>query len=103
MHMERDVLALRHDGHEPQLEALPVTDLIAFASLPLDDLMREIECMLATKQAATSAREARTPVVRAIPFAAGKPLSTLDSAPVLPPVATPPGRAAVSTFSPEVA
>lgn len=30
-------------------------------------------------------------------------LFTLDSAPVLPPVATPPGRAESSTFSPEVA
>ncbi|HXS04853.1 MAG TPA: hypothetical protein VN731_10280 [Rhodanobacter sp.] len=30
-------------------------------------------------------------------------LFTLDSAPVLPPVATPPGRAESSTFSPEAA
>lgn len=44
--MEFDVLALRHDRDEPQLEELPVTDLTAFASLPLDELTAELERML---------------------------------------------------------
>jgi len=45
MHMERHLLALRYDGDESQLKELPVTDLTAFASLPLDELAAEIERM----------------------------------------------------------
>jgi len=45
MHMERHLLALRHDGDESQPEELPVTDLTSFASLPLDELAAEIERM----------------------------------------------------------
>lgn len=88
------MLALRHDGHEPQLEELPVTDLLT------DDwliAMRERDALLQAVLA--NAIATATATRDALDVA----LFTLDSAPVLPPVATPPRRAESSTFSEEIA
>ena len=70
-----------------------MTYLTAFASLPLDELMLEIERM--THNAKRRVDE------RAQKYAGHK--FTPATAPVLPPAANPPGRAVAGTLSREIA
>lgn len=82
------MLALRHDGHEPQPEELPVTDLTSFASLPLDELTAELERMLAVHHAPARRYAARQ-------------LSTLATSSEITSLPACTDRVVVSTFSTE--
>ncbi len=87
--MERDLLTLRHDSHEPQLKELSVTDLTFIHDLTVDGQMRVCERMLADRTPEETARAARR----------ARTLSPLAATPDLPPVAHPLGRVAASTLS----